>query len=478
MGTRFTNTIPIGDSDQDLRASVGVIRNLPAVGKSDGAPGRDPGCPSSIALALESFAGELGPEGLAGGRAPAPTQRDPRPEADRASTPFNTRGTCLHQDSPCPEGDQGAEAPAQGDEKSRKRKAVRWSKLFVATKEIRDRLDWEVENFGDRFGKDELDVVDRDFVVGVPQILNSAPGVEDGTKGKKGLLERLLKCKSYAYVCENGHLAVNRESCYLRICPMCDAQKSDEDFYGFTAAFNAMDNPRMVTLTVGRCNLGSLTTWLSEIVSSFQKLRRRKDIGFLETKGGLWRLEIVPKEDGYHVHLHVLIDGWIENRNEKGRPLETAWAELTTWSSDEDRRSVNIDRVKGLSGLRESLKYVLKGHSASSHDKSKSVCYPDDWPALSEIATALRGRKVGDCWGSVRDILDERKEEKGGESDDEEPLEGTGRDVNGNCAVCGCKMDYMLWGDVAKGKVPAARAPPVPVPRLIQGRLWQNRRID
>jgi len=60
------------------RASGEATRNLSSVGKREGAPGSDPGCPSSIdALPSKGFAGERGPKGLAGGRAPATTQRDP-----------------------------------------------------------------------------------------------------------------------------------------------------------------------------------------------------------------------------------------------------------------------------------------------------------------------------------------------------------------------------------------------------------------
>jgi len=318
------------------------------------------------------------------------------------------------------------------EEKNRRRsKGQRYSKLIRASKRYQARLKWEAEKFGD-IGCDCVD----------PDVVNK-------------ILERLPRCTAWPYMCAKGHVAVVRNSCQCRVCPMCSAQKADRDFERFVSVFKDMKKPRMFVLGGGRVPHGHLAEHLTLYVKALQQLKRRKGVGLKEVLGGLWSFEIVPKPDGFHVHFHILVDGWIENKGINGRLLETAWAELTPWSSIEKRRSIKIKEITGVKGLRETLKYTLKGALGDKHEWQ----WGSDHPALSEVVTCLRKRKMSDCWGSVRKILHEKKPEGGDQvlDDGEADLGGVKR-VDGKCSVCDGKMIYVEWGFVASGKVPDLKA--------------------
>ena len=244
-------------------------------------------------------------------------------------------------------------------------------------------------------------------------------------------LRKLSGCSLYPVQCEDcGILELRPDSCDYRLCPHCAARRARRQHAKYWPIVSMWRRPRMLTLTVPTCPEGELLERVQDIKKWFARLRKRKV--FRQVLGGVWGLEILPSETiGYwHVHIHALIEGWVENREEYGRPLERAWAQITR-PAGEGRRSVRLDRVQGWDGLSECVKYPYK---MSGKELNRLELLSCDRPSMvHELLDVVerKGIKFCEAWGCARRVKPERAE---GEEAEE---------YNALCLYCGGELQKL-----------------------------------
>lgn len=150
---------------------------------------------------------------------------------------------------------------------------------------------------------------------------------------------RVARCEFATFVCkefqmEHGTRVITCEG-NSRLCPFCSMRKAREQSAMMLRVIERREIPmgrlRFVTLTLpSRVPFGELRFALRMMRGSLGKLRRREV--FADVLGHRYKLEVVPHLDGWHLHVHLLCemrqDGFLDNRNRAGRPLETAWGEI------------------------------------------------------------------------------------------------------------------------------------------------------
>jgi len=275
-------------------------------------------------------------------------------------------------------------------------------------------------------------------------------------------IESLESCWRQAWVCPGGHFAVAGSSCHHILCPFCSRSHAARQAAKYLPTIDLNKKYVHWVLTLPRCPFGALRDWVRRIVKSFGEMRR-SDI-WNHVKGCIWHLEAEPKSDGYHLHLHVLVDGRVDNRKDKGFPLEVAWARCTRWADQKPehvgKRVVWYTLKRGEQALHETLKYVCKmpcgGDTPPDWDAHHSGGdrpeWPADYPALAEMLLAFHGRKTCDCTGCFRDELLKQASQGGGPKpapeDDDVYVPGD------PCPTCGAATRPVAWRDLIRGRIP------------------------
>jgi len=110
----------------------------------------------------------------------------------------------------------------------------------------------------------------------------------------------VLACCSH---CGSAWYIVNH--CRLRVCPLCSYKVAKERAQFLEAMCKDMSHPKMLTLT--------MPTWtenprdgIAFLRKAFNKLRKRPL--FKSVVGGAYNIELKPKDTGWHIHAHVLLD--------------------------------------------------------------------------------------------------------------------------------------------------------------------------
>lgn len=93
--------------------------------------------------------------------------------------------------------------------------------------------------------------------------------------------------------------------CRQRVCPLCSFEQSKERAHYLKAMTGHMQHPKLLTLTQPLVRTDPKEA-IHFIRHSFAKLRKTKL--FQPVVGGAYNIEVKPKEEGYHVHMHVLMD--------------------------------------------------------------------------------------------------------------------------------------------------------------------------
>lgn len=165
-------------------------------------------------------------------------------------------------------------------------------------------------------------------------------------------------------------------------CRPCARIAAQRQVRSFRPRLEAMAHPMFLTLTIKSVPLGELRAAVSRLMSAWGRLRHRKI--FKGVRGGVWSLEVTySRENGWHPHLHAIIDGGYIPQ----AVLSREWLEITG-----DSRIVDIRAVKRLhSAARELLKYVTKPWELGEGE-------------LGELASVFTGRRRSDSWGSAREV--------------------------------------------------------------------------
>lgn len=149
-------------------------------------------------------------------------------------------------------------------------------------------------------------------------------------------------CKS----CDRTKWFWNR--CDLRFCPLCARRLARERQEQFRFWLQQIPHPKMMTLTIRN------TEWLHEgvetVKSAWKSLRR--SVLFRGVKSGLWSMEVTNQGNGWHVHLHAIVEcGYIPQES-----LERAWSKRI----GQQKSIVDIRECYGNDPAREALKYASK----------------------------------------------------------------------------------------------------------------------
>lgn len=93
--------------------------------------------------------------------------------------------------------------------------------------------------------------------------------------------------------------------CKLRICPLCSFETAKRRATHLLALTHRMKYPKLVTLT--------MPTWttdpregIAHLRQAWNQLRRSKL--FKNVRGGAYQIELIPKPNGWHIHIHALLD--------------------------------------------------------------------------------------------------------------------------------------------------------------------------
>ena len=193
----------------------------------------------------------------------------------------------------------------------------------------------------------------------------------------------LENCHSYYTFCVCGDCGQVRKfpnRCDLFYCPECAHHLQNERKRQVQWWTGLIQQPKHVVLTIK--NIWDLTAGhVDELRSMFTKLRRRKFARNWE--GGFYRLECTNDGNGWHLHIHCLIDAkWID-----ADQLKQQWMSVTNGLG----YIVRVRDCRQADYLNEVTKYVAKGAQLAA------------WKP-SEIATFVRaftGRRTFGVFGSL-----------------------------------------------------------------------------
>ena len=159
--------------------------------------------------------------------------------------------------------------------------------------------------------------------------------------------------------------------CNKRWCPVCAPLVAARRCTRWMHAIEQLEWPLFVTLTIP--NSEDPET-LRELRGHWSKFRRRK-IWKERVKGGVGAFEVTNKGNGWHPHIHSVIDcEWLsihvpppqkwESRAVKKQKYELAQKELSrAWAEQigSEHGIVWVRRVYGVGVVKEVLKYSVKG---------------------------------------------------------------------------------------------------------------------
>jgi len=137
--------------------------------------------------------------------------------------------------------------------------------------------------------------------------------------------------------------------CHKRTCPTCAKVRREKFIVQYHDWVMRFKWPVFMTLTLARQE--DLSEGVKRIVTDFHKLRRQK---WWKVRTGFWCLEVVEKQDGWHIHIHCLADAvWIDQHK-----LSESWRRLTGDSYIVDVRRVKRDQKR--EAIFELFKYITK----------------------------------------------------------------------------------------------------------------------
>jgi len=225
-----------------------------------------------------------------------------------------------------------------------------------------------------------------------------------------------LRCQS----CQHLHLTEQR--CRRKWCPVCSRKIATERSLKYAAAVDSMQWPLFVTLTMP--NISELGDPLGDnavrgLRRAFGKLRHRK-LWSQRVKGGVASIEVTNTGNGWHPHLHAILDcQWLawktkmpprnatkaviaERLKAANAELGAAWAKCLGIKSARSDWAGTIYKVKRTSGatvVQEVLKYAVKGDDLVS-------CQGEVAPLIRCLDKTRLVTSFGTLFGKLRVLAD------------------------------------------------------------------------
>lgn len=218
--------------------------------------------------------------------------------------------------------------------------------------------------------------------------------------------------------------------CERRYCPLCAPRLARERQRQVEWWYRQVRRPRMLTLTVRNSPILSVD-YINSIKKSWNSLRRSKL--FEGVEGGFWSIEVTNQGNGWHVHIHAVLDSNFIAQDE----ISKAWAKRI----GQEMSIVDIRELRGPKAMQEVLKYVSKP-SEMIHWNSNNL--------LQFLSISKKLRLFG-VWGNCYKQRTQWKE-----------FVEAIRSESGNCE-CGCSSWKILDHEKIQPKyIPPPRPPPHP----------------
>ncbi|OPZ64612.1 MAG: Replication protein [Firmicutes bacterium ADurb.Bin506] len=220
---------------------------------------------------------------------------------------------------------------------------------------------------------------------------------------------RLRKCgQPMSLWCQEcGHEHTCETKCSRKWCPSCAPKRGNARADRLRVLIGSMRWPLHVTLTVpniayGECSRGMMR----DLMVAFRRLRRLQ-LWKLNVKGGVYGMEVTDSGNGYHPHLHVVIDcRWLalhtkapvggESKEQlkskykaAAEELQAAWQFATGFNEHLSIKSRRCDS----NAASEILKYALKSEDAVKLQGR-----------LGDVFRAMDAVRMCQPFGSVRGV--------------------------------------------------------------------------
>lgn len=204
--------------------------------------------------------------------------------------------------------------------------------------------------------------------------------------GRDGEAEKIAKCGKVFTLYQEQKTGMVRSvpyNCCHRFCQRCQKKRVNRFWRRVKGAFEAMKQPKMLTLTVK--NVPQIDReYFKYLRGCFSKLRRRGC--FKQVLGGVYSIETTYNKTrrDWHVHIHALIDSEdFINRD----ALVEAWKKITSGSWGVDIRLADPNALK------EILKY-----------ECKLADFVSDSDLIDEYLKAVKDARLFHSFGNVFDF--------------------------------------------------------------------------
>lgn len=183
--------------------------------------------------------------------------------------------------------------------------------------------------------------------------------------------------------------------CDLFFCAECQPRLSQDRKKAVEWWTREIRQPKHVVLTVK--NVDDLSKQhVQELRSWFTKLRRTKFAA--NWRGGFYSIEVTNEGNGWHLHLHILVDApWVDSFK-----LSEHWSKATNGMG----RIVKVRDARGKDYLAEVTKYVVKGVQLAAWPKEKIVTFIQAFKGVRTFGVfgSLYGArtKFAEWWKQIR----------------------------------------------------------------------------
>lgn len=228
-------------------------------------------------------------------------------------------------------------------------------------------------------------------------------------EGEHEMASRLRGCGQpmSLWCAECGHEHPCETKCSRKWCPSCAPKRGNERADRLRVLIGSMDWPMHLTFSVPNVAYGhAARSMMRDLMISFRRLRRLK-LWASNVEGGCYGMEVTDKGNGYHPHLHVVIDcQWLslhtkaphwrdseETRKAKFRAsmeeLQAAWQFATGY----DQHMSIFARRCDSNAASEILKYALKSEDAVKLQGK-----------LGDVFRAMDAVRMCQAFGSIRGV--------------------------------------------------------------------------
>ena len=213
---------------------------------------------------------------------------------------------------------------------------------------------------------------------------------------------------------ENGKGKLTSTYCKNRWCYVCNRIRTAININHYLPQLNQFGNPFFVTLTLPTCTADELKDRIDHFLKAWRNIYKRsfngdklKEVAEKNIKlNGVRSIECTLRPEGkYHLHMHLIIDGW-----HNAEWVVKQWLKLHPEANKlaQDIRNIYVSNEAeplNVGGLMEVFKYAIKMTTSAKKD--------EDFPRMNIVFETFKGRRLLSAFGSVKALcLTEQNEDE------------------------------------------------------------------